>query len=200
MGGYGSGGRNYRGRIVAESTMHLDIRDLRQRGMLALGQRGSIDWSWSNGSKASVGFAVGSDEIALLYMWTDPQSGEVRSVTDRIGVQRRPCRLGGARPFFVCVCDRAVEVLYFRGGRFRCRLCARVAYASQYERPADRARRRAGKIQRRFGCGSSLDEGMPLRPKGMWRRTYESLIARLVAAEEAEAVIPIMQRLLARYA
>ena len=35
MGGYGSGGRNSKERIVAEGTLQIDIRELRKRGCRA---------------------------------------------------------------------------------------------------------------------------------------------------------------------
>jgi hypothetical protein len=45
--------------------------------------------------------------------------------------------------------------------RLRCRVCARVAYASQNERPMDRAMRRARKIRYSLGGDSSLLDPIP---------------------------------------
>jgi len=201
MGGRGSGGRNSRGRIVAESTLRLDIRELRRRGTLTAGRRGSIKWTCGDGSSSSVGFTGASDAIQLSYTWGDRYSGEQHLVAERLMVVSRPCRFGGARHLFQCPgCYRQALVLYFRGGRFNCRACVRVAYASQNERPIDRARRRAQKIRHRLGADPSFDDPIPERPKGMWRRTYERMVARLIAAEDAEAValLPIVHKILAR--
>jgi hypothetical protein len=182
MGGYRSGGHNSRGRIIAEGAMRLDLRELRRREALAPGRCGSIEWKRSDGSSFSVEFTVGSYEIWLSYTCTDLHSGQLHPVTELIRLDWESCRFGGKRCFFECPgCAANVVVLYCRSGWFRCRVCARVAYASQNERPMDRAMRQERKIRYRLGDSEWLDS-LPERPKGMWRRTYSKLTNRLVAA------------------
>ena len=199
MGGCGSGGQNSRGRMIAEGAMTLDVRELRRHGSLVAGRRGFIEWTRGSGSKSSVGYAVRPHQFELRYNLTD-NGAQPHRVTDWVGLHWRPCRFGGNRPTFVCQCGAEAMVLYFRGGRFQCRQCARVAYASQNEGPRDRTIRRARKIRYRLGGGPSLVDPVPGKPKGMWWRTYDRLTAELIATEGAAvaALLPIVQRLKAR--
>jgi hypothetical protein len=201
MGGHGSGGHNSEGRITTDQTMRLDVRELRRHGCLIPGRQGSIEWTLHDGSRASMAFNAHSDEIELRWTQSDTVSGEVKSMADWLALEWRPCRFGGVQPFFACDCGALALALYLRDGRFCCRACAGVVYASQNERQLHRTRRAAQKIRYRLGGSSSPDDGIPERPKGMWRRTYDRMVARLIAAEEAEAeaLLPIMQKMLARY-
>jgi hypothetical protein len=180
----GSGGHNSKGRLVAQAAMRLDIRELRRRGCLIAGRHGSIEWAWHDGSKSSVAFKSELHAINLAYTWTDRWSGQTFSVSERVDLDWSPCRFGGRRAYFLCPgCPYCAEVLFLRGGRFRCRAGARVAYASQNERTMARAQRRQRKLILRLGDGTSPVAIIPEKPKGMWRRTYDQLIVQIVAAE-----------------
>ena len=200
MGGSGSGGHNSKGRMVAEGAMRLNIRELRRNRCLAPGQHGSICWSQRDGSQSSIAFETELHAINLAYTWTDHRSGQVHCISERVDLEHSRCRFGGRRPYFLCPgCPNNVEVLFLRGGRFRCRACAHVVYASQNERPVDRARRRARKIRHRLGAGTVLANPLPEKPKGMWLRTYYRLTDRLMAAESTATVqlLAIARRLAA---
>ena len=189
MGGIGSGGHNSKGRLVAEAAIRLDIRELRQNRCLAPGRHGSIWWSRRDGSRSSIAFETELHAINLAYTLTDRRTGQVHSISERVDLERLPCRFGGRRAYFLCPgCPRNVEVLFLRGGRFRCRACARVGYASQNEGPMDRARRRARKIRHRLGAAPSWVDPIPIKPKRMWLRTYYRLTDRLTAAESTATV------------
>jgi hypothetical protein len=111
-----------------------------------------------------------------------------------------PCRFGGARPFFVCpglvngiVCGRRVAKLYGAGTYFLCRECYRLAYASQRKDRYVRALRRANNIRMRLGGEPSTASALPVRPKGMHRRTYDRLQFAVLNAEIlAEARLAIL--------
>ena len=66
--------------------------------------------------------------------------------------------------------------MLYGGGRFLCRLCLRLRYASQYETAGGRARVRAQKLRMRLGGSANLLMPFPFRPKHMQRRTYLRLI------------------------
>ena len=79
------------------------------------------------------------------------------------------CNYGKSRPWFACpVCQRRAGVLYMRAGRFACRNCQRVSYASQSDDVLDRMWRKQTKIEKR------LDEN-GRRPKGMRLHIFDGL-------------------------
>ena len=107
--------------------------------------------------------------------------GEREGVTGvLIPIARAPCQYGGTRPFFVCSgagasgCGRRVVKLYFSHGRFLCRCCSQLVYASKYERPWQRMGRKAAKLRQRLGITGM---NVPERPHGMLVRDYERLLA-----------------------
>ena len=68
-------------------------------------------------------------------------------------------------------CGRRVAKLYLRG-RYCCRGCHRLTYASQREARCYQAMSRAHKIQRRLGR-PGFAYPFPQKPKGMHWRTYD---------------------------
>ena len=80
--------------------------------------------------------------------------GEWEDVNETVRIVRTPCRFGGTRPYFVCpgvvngtTCGRRVAKLYGPGRYFVCRLCYRLAYASQSEDAQRRSMRRANRSE-----------------------------------------------------
>ena len=64
-----------------------------------------------------------------------------------------------------------------RAGRFACRHCQRVSYASQSNDMLDRMWRKQSKIEARLGAHWQ-------RPKGMRYKTYDRLMKELLACED----------------
>ena len=89
--------------------------------------------------------------------------------------------------------------LYLSGHHFLCRLCARLVYASPYEQPWQRARRRAHKLRQRLGIAGIADP-LPKVPKGMLATTYARLLEAILRAEiqADEAQADQLQRLVAQ--
>ena len=129
---------------------------------------GSYSWRWSNSRTGedvgSIGISTGPGHARLSYSHDDTP------ISETLRIAETACNYGGVRPWFMCPrCSRRVAVLFLRSGRFMCRPCGRVAYASQAEDAMGRAWRRQGKLEAR------LDENWR-RPKGMHHATRERLV------------------------
>jgi hypothetical protein len=170
MGGYGSGAAGWRGKV--ETCQVLDANELRREARRQLGPG-----QWAN-------------QIKISYQVRKP-SGQYENVTLPVRIVNVPCRFGGTQPFFICpgvpyrsACNRRVVKLYSLNGLLLCRHCHGLAYASENEDAADRARRNAGKIKQRLGGSPEWGARFPPKPKGMHQRTYEKLWYRFLEAEE----------------
>jgi hypothetical protein len=175
--------------------LRFDISRLRRLGRLAAGQ--SYGWLWSRDGEpfASIGIRTFHDAIELNYTRT-PHEREPYDVLCRVELTRTPCNYGGHRTWFLCPdCGRTCAVLFgvSRRGNFACRVCQRLAYASESERPTDRCWRQQRKIEAKL-----TEEGD--RPKGMRRRTFDRLCLKWEAIEERkdELFLPGLFRLAER--
>jgi hypothetical protein len=119
----------------------------------------------------------------------------------------RPCRFGGSRAYFICPgpqngtdCGRRTTKLHLSARLFLCRICNQLRYASQYEKPWQRALRRANKLKHRLGMDVGIAEPFSEKPKGMWVRTYGCLLVEILQAEmlASEAQANMFKRLLAQ--
>lgn len=174
---YGAGRPGWRRKC--EHMLRLDLRQLRKRGRVAAGQ--SYGWYWFRDEEriASISVRTAPDALLLDYRWT-PNSHEPIPITCRVQLTQTPCTLGGCRSWFVCPdCGRLCLVLFgvSRRGNFACRVCQRLAYASEAESAIDRCWRAQRKLE------SKLAEDGD-RPKGMRRRTYDRINERWAAIEE----------------
>ena len=129
--------------------------------------------------------------------------GEWQDVEQPTPIVWRPCRFGGARPYFACPgvlngisCGRRVAKIYGAGAYFLCRYCYRLAYASQREDRYDRALHRANNIRMRLGGEPGIASAFPGRPKGMHHETYERLKSAALNTEilaEQQLAIVLMR-------
>jgi hypothetical protein len=164
---YGAGRPGWR--LKAEHSLPLDIRTMQRAGGLQDGASGS--WRWTNTytgeSAGSISYAVQASGVELRYsVGGDPRR-------QSIIIERTRCHFGGARPWFICpVRGERVAVLYMRAGRFACRHCQRIAYASQSDDLMSRAWRKQRKIENRLGPDCE-------RPPGMHAATYDRLLSRI---------------------
>jgi hypothetical protein len=161
---YGAGRPGWRRRC--ESLLSLDVRKLRRHGTL---QPGTYAWGWSRDGEqyASVGIVVQPESLRLEYTRT-PSGGESVAFQCTVRLERMPCRFGGERTYFTCPdCGRRCERLFGldRAGRFACRLCLRLGYASESESHEDRAWRRQRKLEAQLEGDPSLQSRVSAR----WR-------------------------------
>ena len=192
MGGYGSGryGSQY---VTTDGLLFLDIRYLRKRGYFATGAKPgyqatcSVEWSSRGEPSGNITLHIpGTEapyppEIELVYRTRTRGETTWTDVREQVAIETTPCHYGGERPWFLCPrCGSRRAVLFSVAGRFRCRACHRIAYASTRESAPDRGIRRALTIKGRLGghTSGSVFDWEP-KPKYMHRATYARLCDEL---------------------
>jgi hypothetical protein len=181
MGGFGSGGHNARGAATCESCHSIDLALLRRRGMLQPGCYSSLTWSLAGEQTGSIMLIAQHDGVRLRYQTKDRYGSPV-DVNELVPFAYTHTRFGGRRQWLRCLkCDRGCRKIY--GGRyFRCRLCYRLRYASQSEKPDQRASTRARKIAKRphdkWGGTTEDAYDFPPKPPRMRWATYNRLEAQ----------------------
>ncbi len=175
----GTGGSRYgAGRPAthrkAEHCLRLDVRHWHREGALRPGRSGT--WQWTNTAtgerRGSIGYRVEAGFVALDYSIDGKPAGQT------VRMEHTACSYGGTRPWFLCpIRGERVAVLYLRAGRFACRHCQGLAYASQSGDAIDGAWRRQRKAE------AKLDANR-LRPKGMHQTTHTRLLSVIWECEQ----------------
>jgi hypothetical protein len=175
----------------AENCRQIDVRRWQREGVLQAGSNGA--WQWSDAAtgahRASISYRTEGRQVILRYLI----DGERRDQTVRLSASA--CNYGGGRPWFICpVRGERVAVLYLRAGRFACRHCQRLKYASQSDDDCARTWRAQAKAER-------LLEADWRRPKGMHGATHERLLARIFGCiERRERALSLsLESLMRRY-
>jgi hypothetical protein len=206
MGGFGSGRPSGSGRNKVEYSRSIDVNKMHKAGCLCPGSAGSWQWISDGENVASINLRAEYDRLHLTYR-VRIGDGEWEDVAETIRIANVACQLGGTRPYFICPgvsngisCKRRVVKLHGAGRYFLCRHCYRLAHSSQSEETCDRLMRRANKIRQRLGGYPGMVSTFPLKPKGMWWRTYDRLHEEAFKAEMlADKAFEIQaRRLLAR--
>ena len=192
----GTGGSRYgAGRpathVKAEHCKKLDVRRWRREGVLHPGRSGS--WQWTNSETgvqtASIGYRVDDGSVRLDYSIDGKPSGQT------VRLSHSACNYGGVRQWFICpIRGERVALLFLRAGRFACRHCQRIAYASQSEDALGRTWRKQSKAESRLGENWQ-------RPKGMHEATHDRLLSIIWQCEERrdEALANHLAVLMRRY-
>jgi hypothetical protein len=172
-GGYRYGAGRPAFRPKAEHCLRLDVRQIARRDLL---RPCSYSWHWTNSytgeETGAISITASASSLALSY------SASGQPVSERVSITRTPCQFGGNRPWFQCPrCQGRVAVLYLRGGRFVCRACARVTYASQCEDVVGRSWRRQRKLEALLGENWA-------RPKGMHHATRKRILNTIIECED----------------
>ena len=205
MGGFLSGRRKDRARKTVESYLMLDVNQLSEKGCLRTGSSSTCQWVLGN-EIFSINLRAEAGRVHLAYT-ARVGDGGCEEMAETISIVHLRCRFGGSRAYFICPgpgdgteCGRRITKLHLSRRYFLCRHCNRLAYASQFERPWQRALRRASKLKQRLGVGGGIAEPLPDKPKGMWTRTYGCLLDEILQAEmlASEAQANRFQRLLAQ--
>ena len=183
MGGVLSGRQKDRARKTVECCCMLDVNQLSEKGCLRPGCSSTCQWTDDN-EVISINLRAEAERVRLAYAVRAGDGGR-EDVVDTISVVYLRCRFGGSRAYFICPgpgggteCGRRITKLHLSRRYFLCRRCNRLAYASQYEEPMQRALRRASKLKQRLGVGGGIAEPLPDKPKGMWKRTYAGCLMK----------------------
>ena len=193
MGGWGSGRPPQRRKC--EHLLALDIRQIVREGRLHPGAIFGRHWVCGGESSGSITVSVGDGWVRLYYTWT-PYGTEPQKVDYLVDVAHSHCHYGGSRPWFHCPrCGSRRAVIYgiASDGRFGCRYCMRLGYASEAESRIDRINRRLQKLEATLG-----EDGQ--KPKWMRWRRYERVCAQLDAADQAwgalalTRLVPLLQK------
>lgn len=167
---FGAGRPGYR--VKAEHTKRVEIGRWSREGRLRAGSTFTWSWTLDGRPSGSIGLRM-LDNDAMRFGYSIGSGDDLRDASQVVPIVRTACPYGGTRPWFACpICNRRVGVLYMRGGRFACRHCQRVSYASQSEDGMGRMWRRQSKLEARLGDDWT-------RPKGMRQHTYTRLLDRL---------------------
>ena len=128
---------------LCEHHHEIDLARLRH---LKPGRSSCINWSRGGRPTGSISIEAGQQCMRLAYRYQQ-RSGAWQEVQEFVPFVETETSFGGRRRWFECPgCGRPCRVLY-GGGQFRCRLCLRLRYASQYETAGGRARGRAQKLR-----------------------------------------------------
>src|SRR5215831_3574793 len=148
---YGAGRPGWRRKC--EHLLGLDVRALARRGRLVPGMY--FSWAWSRGGELSgdIRIQTGTDHVRLIYTCT-PYGSDPQACDYSVRLERTPCHFGGSRPWSRCPrCWSLRAVIYgvASDGKFGCRGCMRLGYASEAESRIDRVNRKCNKLQARLG-------------------------------------------------
>lgn len=178
MGGCGSGRPRQKNKV--DACRWIDVNRLKREGCLRPGWAGHWNW-WRDGQEvAQVGLKAVETEIVLDFN-VRLNGGDWELIKQTVPLSRMACNFGNERPYFQCpgivngvLCRRRVCKLYAGGRHFLCRHCYDLSYNSQSEDKADRALRRANNIRIALGGEPGMAYPIARKPKGMWKRTYQS--------------------------
>jgi hypothetical protein len=176
-------------RVRLESGLKLELNELMRKGCIVPGAYSSFSMRWRNN--------YWDEEIASAEFtahMADPHEGRLDiTMNDRqqtIFLVPRARRFGGHQWYFVCpVINRCCSVLWMPPGATR--FCSRqawgsrrVAYASQFLEPDNRAHRGKATIKARLiGDCDPNEWDLPPKPKWMRWSTYNRYVERYDAYE-----------------
>ncbi len=175
----GTGGSKYgAGRpashLKAEQCKKIDVRIWKREGCLQPGRMGT--WQWTNSETGeqlgSMGFRLDHGSVRLDYSIDGKPSGQTVRLSQSAG------SFGAVRQWFICpIRGERVAVLYQRAGRFACRHCQRIAYASRSLDALGRMWRKQAKVEAKLGENWQ-------RPKDMHKATRERPLSVIWQCEE----------------
>lgn len=163
-------------RATWEQVSALDADHIASWGALA-GYAGPITFDDTEPAKLHVEHETERDTFAVFYVrkGKEDEDGPIRST---VHLDRRPCRFGGTRAYFICpLCARRTLRLAVLASGLCCGTCGRITWGSRRETETRRLVRKANKIALRLGLDYFGDR--PKRPPHMRAATYARIMAEL---------------------
>jgi hypothetical protein len=171
-----------RTRVRLEDGLKLDLNRLIRQGSVRPGARtGPLCIQWKRDGKVLAQVWITANMESNSHGWFGLQLGDVQQT---ILLRTMPRHFGGRQWFFVCPrAYRSVSILWKPSGakEFASRQSwgRRVAYASQFQTPLDRACRGNAKIKARLIASPDPDAyDFPPKPKWMRSRTYQRYVEK----------------------
>jgi hypothetical protein len=191
-----------RQRTTLESGLKLDLNELRRQGLIRPGTKCGVVIRRTDSTGEEIARGLITSNMEGEYEgWLRIRLG---SIDQTIILVPKPRHFGGYQWYFVCpVMNRYASVLWMPPGATR--FCSRqawgrrVAYASQFLDPDNRAHRGQAKIKARLISDLDPDEwDLPPKPKGMRWRTYNRYVQKFDAYEDIlnQNIAELMARLL----
>jgi hypothetical protein len=163
-------------RATWEQVSALDADHIASWGAFA-GYAGPITFDDTEPAKLHVEHDADRDTFSAFYVWKgkEDEAGPIRST---VRLERRPCRFGGTRAYFICPrCTRRTLRLAVLAGGLCCGRCGKITWGSRRETETRRLVRKANKIALRLGIEYFGDP--PKRPPHMRAATYARIMAEL---------------------
>ncbi len=179
-----------RGRVLVEDCLTLDLAQLMRLGPMRDGLAGSgfLEWQMDGEAIGSVRFRLDlrdAEAARLVLTYCVAVDGKRRTVSQSIRLAFTVPQFGGRRWWMLCpVTGARVRCLHLPpgGDRFASRkawgLSYRMERLGQLDRPFEQLARRQRRLGGNAGWGT-----VPVRPKGMWQRTYARHLGRLAALD-----------------
>jgi hypothetical protein len=199
MGGFGSGRPGRHVSIEGTQSYVLSAKPF-NLARLPRGVRGKSEITFADGFEIEIGIYTGEPVLLVKHNTND---GRDELIEYAIPLEWSVPPYGGLRWWFQCPSTRrrCCKLYLPNGGRcFLSRRAYRLRYACQSETRYHRLLRKCRKLNRTLGGGGDPD-WIPDRPKGMWQRTYERLVAKLehhggeADAAFLEGTVPLLARL-----
>lgn len=182
MGGFGSG-RRFGCKMTTDQVKRIDIRYMRQQGLLKPGTQGELSWTCRGAPRGSIHYACSAYDLQLTYQYKE--GDEWQPQEQRIAFEKTPCHFGGVRYWFRCPnCSKRVGLMYGRGATFLCRHCCQLGYASQQEGYTDNVLSQKHKLGERIFDRYEGGRGYG-KKKGMHWKTYRRLHSKYEVLEQA---------------
>ncbi|MGI9520432.1 MAG: hypothetical protein ACR2PG_02175, partial [Hyphomicrobiaceae bacterium] len=162
----------------------LDADYMSSWGACTPGLRETIDYENDDLPKLAYEMDERGDRFSVFYQLQHDQHGSPNPIRSTVHLERRSCRFGGTRAYFIApCCGRTTLRLAVLSDGLQCGTCGSVTYRSRREHRMYRVIRKANAIAARLGCSYWMEKPTR-RPLHMRQVTYEKLLRereRLVA-------------------
>lgn len=179
---------------LVEDCLTLDLAALMRLAPRLDGQvgHGSLSWRVDDEVVGSAWVRIDlrsaeTAQLVIAFACGGEDGGKRRVVAQRVRLAFTVPQFGGRRWWMICpVTGDRVRCLHLppAGDRFACRKAWNLSYRMERLGRLERSFEQLARHQRRL-CGVATEGAVPVRPKGMWQRTYDRNLRRLAALDEA---------------
>ena len=185
MGGFGSGNWQRPRKGHVEEYPRIDIREWYRQFLMLPSLTFRLTLCTNRNADREINVYPWFKHVVITHI-NQPANANLYSAEEKIEIDFTICNYGGKRPWFVCPvvnCNKRAAILYFANEGFRCRHCAKLAYASQYENGGASALRKLKKLMNKLGAQSDLTFSLPNKPARMHGYRYLTLLHEAIDAQ-----------------